>query len=94
MLYKGTRFTKTPAYIETGVLVLEIRQQATFDLTNATYYTFREKDTLDAIAYKLYGNSVLWWAILDANPRFQSELEIMPGDLLVIPPYEEVLKWL
>lgn len=95
MLFQGTRFTHTQAYIRDGsALVLDIRRQATFDLTDATYYTFVERDTLDGIAYEQYGNAKLWWAILDANPQFSSEIEIKPGDLLTIPSYEEVLKWL
>lgn len=95
MLFQGTRYTHTQAYIRDGsALVLDKRKQAAFDLTDATYYTFVECDTLDCIAYKQYGDAKLWWAILDANPRFMSEMEIKPGDLLVIPPYEEVLKWL
>lgn len=95
MLFEGTRYTTTSAYIHEGdALVLDIRQQASFNLSDATFYTFRERDTLDGIAYMQYGNAALWWAILDANPRFQHEIEIKPGDLLVIPSYEEVIRWL
>lgn len=94
-LFKGTRYTHTPAYIRDGqTLVLDIREPATFDLTNAKYYTFVEADTIDGIAYEEYGNAALWWAIMDANPQFEHEIQIRPGDLLVIPPIEEVLKWL
>ena len=83
-LFKGTRYTHTPAYIRDGqTLVLDIREPATF-----------EADTIDGIAYEEYGNAALWWAIMDANPQFEHEIQIRPGDLLVIPPIEEVLKWL
>lgn len=95
MLYKGTRYTKTPAYVRDGeVLILSKRQHATFNMEDAIYYTFVEGDTLDCIAYKVYDNAKLWWAILDANPQFSSEIEIVAGDVLAIPPYEEVVKWL
>lgn len=95
MLFKGTRYTNTQAYIrDGGALIVDIRTQAEFDLKNATYYTVVEGDTIDGIAYKQYGNATLWWAIMDANPRFQHEIEIKPGDLIAIPSYEEVLRWL
>lgn len=95
MLFQGTRYTNTPAYIrDGGALIVDIREQAEFDLSNATYYTVVEGDTVDGIAYTHYGNAALWWAIMDANPQFQHEIEIKPGDLLAIPAYEEVLKWL
>ena len=95
MLFQGTRYTNTPAYIrDGGALIVDIREQAEFDLSKATYYTVVEGDTVDGIAYKQYGNAALWWAIMDANPQFQHEIEIKPGELIAVPPYEEVLKWL
>ena len=45
----------------------------------------------DYIAYKTYGDSRLYWAILDANPQYQSELEIQVGDVLIVPAYDEVV---
>ena len=82
MLFQGTRYTNTPAYIrDGGALIVDIREQAEFDLSKATYYTVVEGDTVDGIAYKQYGNAALWWAIMDANPQFQHEIEIKPEDL-------------
>ena len=92
-VFQGSRYIKTSIYNRNrGAIVLSLRKRAKFNLTNATYYTFIQGDTLDGIAYKLYGNAQLWWAILDANPKYQSEIEIKPGDLLVIPPFAEVVK--
>lgn len=92
-VFSGSRYVQTSAYIRHGeALILSIRNKPNFNLDNATYYTVVQKDTIDGIAYKLYGNAQLWWAIMDANPRFQSELEIKPGDILVIPEYDEVMK--
>lgn len=93
MVFKGSRYTKTSAYVRHGeTLVLSIREKMKFDLTNATYYTVVQGDTIDGIAYKEYSNAQLYWAIMDANPKIQSELDIKPGDVLVIPPYSEVVK--
>jgi nucleoid-associated protein YgaU len=71
---------------------MDIRSRYVFDLTNAIYYTVVQGDTLDGIAYRQYGNAQLWWAIMDANPQYQSELEIKAGDVLCIPPYEQVVR--
>lgn len=94
MLFYGTRYSKTSAYLRDGVLTLDKRKPAKFNSANATYYTFVEGDTIDCIAFKEYGNARLSWAILDANPEFLTEMDIQPGDELMIPSYEEVLKCL
>lgn len=92
-VFKDSRYTKTSAYVRKGeTLVLSIRDRINFDLSNATFYTVVQGDTIDGIAYRQYGNAQLWWAIMDANPKYQTEIEIMPGDLLVIPPFDEVVR--
>ena len=92
-VYQGSRYIKTSIYNKrNGAIVFSLRKRAKFNLTNATYYTFVQGDTLDGIAYKVYGNAQLWWSILDCNPKYQSEIEIKPGDLLIIPPFVEVVK--
>lgn len=92
-VYRGSRYVNTSIYSRNnGAVVFSIRKRAKFNLKNATYYTFIQGDTLDGVAYKLYGNAQLGWAILDANPKYQSEIEIQAGDLLVIPPLNEVVR--
>lgn len=92
-VFQGSRYVKTPAYIRQGkTLILSIRNRNNFDLSNATFYTVVQGDTIDGISYSQYGNAQLWWAIMDANPIYQSEIEIKPGDVLVIPPFDEVVR--
>lgn len=91
-VYKGSRYIKTPMYQRGDSLVFGIRSRNHFNLSKATYYTVVQRDTIDGIAYKHYGNTQLWWAIMDANPQYQSEIEIKAGDILCIPPFEEVVK--
>jgi len=91
-VYKGSRYIKTPMYQRGDSLVFGIRSRNHFNLSKATYYTVVQGDTIDGIAYKRYGNTQLWWAIMDANPQYQSEIEIKAGDILCIPPFEEVVK--
>lgn len=92
-VFQDSRYIKTPAYIRHGgSLILSIRERNHFNINNATFYTVVQGDTLDGIAYKQYGNAQLGWAIMDANPKYQSEVEINPGDVLTIPSFDEVVR--
>lgn len=74
--------------INTGdTLILKSRSPLTFDTEGAHYHTFGISDTLEGIAYKYYGNEKLYWVILDANPKYMSELDVQVGDVLIIPKY-------
>lgn len=92
-VYQGSRYIKAPMYVKGDILVFGIRTRCQFNLTNATYYTVVQGDTIEGIAYNHYNNTQLWWAIMDANPQYQSELEIRAGDILCIPPFEEVVRF-
>ena len=93
-VFQGSRYVNTSAYVRRGeTLVLDIRSRNQFDAEKSTFYTVVQGDTIDGIAYKQYGNAQLWWAIMDANPLYQSEIEIKPGDVLMIPPFDEVVKY-
>jgi phage tail protein X len=93
-IYQSSRYINTGLYLKKGdTPIFGIRKRYNFDLVDAMFYTWIQGDTLDGLAYKQYGgNPHLWWAILDANPQYQSELDIKNGDVLVIPPYREVVK--
>lgn len=91
-VFEGSRYVPTSLYErEHGGIAFNIRTRVKFNLENASYYTVVRGDTIDGIAYNLYGNAQLYWAILDANPQYSSELDVEVGDVLVIPPYEEVV---
>ena len=92
-VFKDSRYSRTSAYVrQGGALILSIRERNHFDLSKATFYTVVQGDTLDGIAYRQYDNAQLGWAIMDANPKYQSEIEIQPGDVLAIPSYDEVVR--
>ncbi len=58
-VYKGSRYIMTPLFNRGGSLVLGIRNRNNFDLSNATYYTVIQGDTIDCIAQdnlKIYLN--------------------------------------
>ena len=90
-IHVGSRYIRTPIYARNGQsFIFNIRDKFKFNSENSTYYTVVQGDTIDGIAYKFYGNAKLYWAILDANPQLQSELDISIGDVLMIPDFEEV----
>ena len=92
-VYRGSRYVKTPARVQDGTtLMLKLRDRVIFNENSCSYYTVLKGDTIDGISYKLYGNAKYWWAIMDANPRFESEIEVKPGDVLMIPPFDEVVR--
>lgn len=93
-VFQGSRYVKTSAYVRRGeALVLKIRDRVHFKESDCKYYTVVQGDTIDGIAYTQYNNAQLGWAIMDANPVFQSEMDIKAGDVIKIPPFEEVVKF-
>lgn len=92
-VFRDSRYVSTSAYVRQGeTLILSLRHRNYFDKDKSTFYTVVQGDTIDGIAYKQYGNAQLWWAIMDANPLYQSEIEIKPGDILMIPSFDEVVR--
>jgi len=53
------------------------------------FYTVREGDRIDLIAYHYLGDASLWWIICDYNDIF-FPLEIDAGTVLRIPSLEHV----
>ncbi len=87
----GSRYIKSSIFARNGqAFIFNIRQKQKFNPDLATYYTVLQGDTLDGIAYKYYGNANLYWAILDANPQYLSEMDIKVGDVIMIPDFSEV----
>lgn len=93
-VFQGSRYVKTPAYVRRGeTLVFRIRERVHFSESLCTYYTVVQGDTIDGIAYTQYGNAHLGWAIMDANPAYQSEIDLKAGDVIKIPPFDEVVRF-
>ena len=42
-------------------------------------YTWKETDRIDLVSDKFYGNSSLWWQIMDFNPEILSPWQIPVG---------------
>lgn len=92
-VHVGSRYIKSPVYARNGsTFIFNIREKTKYNKELAVYYTVVEGDTIDGIAYKYYNNANLYWAILDANPQYLSELDIQVGDVLMIPNIREVTK--
>lgn len=92
-IYSGSRYSTSVLYSNSeNEVLIEPRKKIKFNMNNATQYIVKQGDTIDGIAYRLYGNAQLWWAIMDSN-KYTNELEIGTGDVLNIPPYEEVVRY-
>ena len=50
-----------------------------------TTYTPQEKERLDLVAHKFYGDSSKWFVIAKANKEIKGNLYATPGKSLVIP---------
>lgn len=57
-------------------------------------YQIKAGEDIEFLANKFYGNPLLKWVILYANPSYMSELDIEVGDYLNIPRYEKVVRFL
>lgn len=92
-IYDDSRYMRTAPYQrEDGTQLLSLRKRFTFNLDMATAYTWQQGDTLDGVAYSQYQIMDLRWAILDANPKYKTEFDIRPGDVIYIPDIDEVVE--
>lgn len=92
-VYDNSRYLRTSMFNRLGwdTPTLDVRQRFTFNEDRCQLYVWIEGDTLDGISFKFYNSTALRWAILDANPQYRTEFDILPGDTLLIPDYEEVV---
>ena len=93
-VYKNSRYMKTKVKNVEGNLVLKRRNRVKFNSSKMTLYQYTVSDRLDLLAKKFYHDYQLWWIILEANTIYRTVLDIKVGDILKIPDYEEVMKWL
>jgi hypothetical protein len=49
------------------------------------YYTWKQRDRIDLVAYDLLGEAALWWLIMDYNPEIVNPFDIPLGTILRIP---------
>lgn len=61
---------------------------------NDLVYQIKAGEDIEFLANKFYGDPLLKWAILYANPSYMSELDINVGDYLNIPRQEKVVRFL
>ena len=92
MIYRGSRYTRTKKRIRGSRKYLTNYERVNFAASKCVTYQWQESDTIDGLAYKLYGSADLWWCIMDANRTYMSELEIKAGDIILLPPFSEVQK--
>jgi hypothetical protein len=54
-------------------------------IDNYFLYVWKEEDRIDLVANRFYGNTSLWWQILDFNPEILNPWEIPVGTTIRIP---------
>lgn len=92
MIFEKSRYTNTDLVIDEGVTSFARRKLLQFNLTDCNTHIVVEKDTLDQLAFKYYGDAKLWWVILEANQSTVKEyFDVKPGTKLKIPKYYDVL---
>lgn len=91
MIYKNSRYTKTPLYSRDDIMVFKRRNLQNYNTRESQVHTYIQGETLPMLANKYYNDTQLWWCILEANPKYRCPLDINYGDILVIPPLGEVL---
>jgi hypothetical protein len=93
-IFEGSRYENTSAYAHlhptAGLVVLLGRRKITEFPKDAEflYYEYKEGDTIDYLAYKLYGDPHYWWVIMDSNTKYYVPWDIKVGDVLKVPTPE------
>lgn len=54
-------------------------------INNYFVYVWKEDDRIDMVANRFYGNTSLWWQILDFNPEILNPWQIPVGTPIRIP---------
>lgn len=92
-IFEDSRYIECDVYSRGNeeVPTLTLRNRHKFNLDNAITHVWKSSDTLDGLAYKYYEIADLRWAILDANPQYRTEFDILAGDVIYIPDFEEVV---
>jgi nucleoid-associated protein YgaU len=89
MVFKGSRYSKTPAIAPENAAgsapeVLAAREIPA--LAGVLEYTVLEAERLDQLAYRFYSDAQKYWLILDANPGILNPFELLqPGRVIRIP---------
>lgn len=92
MLFDNSRYVNSDTYYDkNNIILFENREIKTFNESKCSIYQVIIGDSLDSISYKFYGKACYFWAILDCNPKYASEIDIEIGDFLLIPNKEEIL---
>lgn len=57
------------------------------------FINYNVEDKLELIASRVYNDPSLWWIIMAANPEYDMEYQIEPGETIRIPmPLNDVIR--
>lgn len=89
MIYSDSRYANGVVYkandARTGVNQITVNR--IFPTVSSSYYIYiwTDADRLDVLAQRIFGNSDLWYLIMDYNPEIADGLNISPGTPVRIP---------
>lgn len=63
-----------------------------FEQSDDVQYAVMSSDRIDRLAYKFYGDPVLWWVIAAANDMELVPTDLIPGQIIRIPAPRYVLQ--
>lgn len=93
-VFRGSRYKGSYIYsdlYDRNKIFLDIIQNYKFRPSKEDLLVeFRDGDRLDILAKNFYGDETLEWVILQANPQYNSPLDIKSGDVLNVPLPEKV----
>lgn len=91
MIYKYSRYNKTPQIQYEGITLVNKRRYTNFSRENCYKYEIKEGDSLDLISHRFLGNSLFWWTIFELNQDVIKDYFNLPiGGIILIPKAEEV----
>ena len=93
-IFKNSRFTDSFVYLDDldeDIVFLEVIVAPRFSPSkDDLLLEIVSGDRLDLIAKKFYGDEVLDWVLLEANPNLKSPFDLKSGDILRVPLPEKV----
>lgn len=86
---RNSRYINSQVYTATldgsNRTLIDSSSRSAVVFTGGSTHQVVEGDTLEGIAYKVYGDASKWWAIADANSIYNPLFDLVVGSLLNIP---------
>ena len=89
MIFSNSRYAEGTVFkaydSRNGKYGVSVTRQFPEDSSTFFYYIWSERDRIDSVSYRFFGDSSMWWQIMDINPEVQNPFDIPVGAVLRIP---------